>query len=180
MSLVFKSSFSVIFLSLPALGLKNTKYKDLEKNQELVNKIQDFNRGNNTNTQPNINPDSQANSPFENFDLSNIMENTNFDFYNYAGLSVMLNSLWLITIFTILVFNNFIVKRLDSNKINNPLGSKVVKIYSGPRRRHHPPFGWGVTPAAGTFINVENYTLIGLAIIPLASQLYVGYLVFTH
>lgn len=96
------------------------------------------------------------------FDLQHILENLDqWTFNQYAGLSVILNATWLALIYTVLVYNNYLIHLLDKANLKNNVAVKLSKFYN-------------------KFITIENYTLILIALIPFGSLLLVGYCVFTQ
>lgn len=97
---------------------------------------------------------------YKTFKLQHLFENMDqWTFNQYAGLSIVTNTIWLTLIYTVLVYNNYLAKFIIKSNVKNKILIRLSSFYA-------------------KFINIENYTLALMAIIPLSSLLLVGYWIF--
>jgi hypothetical protein len=114
----------------------------MSNNPELLRKLQEYTANhprvdvpehllNIDNPQPNLSQDYTTPTPYENIEyFLNYFGSEHFNFYQYAGMSVFFNTLWLFMILSVLLFNNIISKTLISDKIHNKYGKKLFKFYT--------------------------------------------------
>lgn len=145
---------------------KNAKTSNLSNDPELLKRMQEYfkvhqgvnvpEEQQNVDAGPSNFPESLESNllPFDiNFD--------SLDFIGYAGLSVMLNTLWILMLLSILLFNNFINKSVQQKSFTNKYVLFLLNFYK-------------------KFTTIENYMVIIIIILPVFSLFYVGYMLFTY
>lgn len=150
---------------------KNSDSLSSMENNNLINSLQEFSQNhprvdvpeylhNTDNPAPNLPDDISYSSFFDGNMFQSILEN-DFGFYQYAGLAVFFNTLWILLIFCVFLINNYLSKKITSVKTDSKFKLFFLKYYSA-------------------FLNIENSILMILLLVPVFSLFWISYLLLSN